>query len=53
MKTETMTSIQEQIQIILEQNETELTYRAIGIDPVNYPTVAEKIVELIKTIQNK
>ena len=47
---ETLT-LQEQIQIILEQHETELAYRADGIAPEDYPKVAEKITVLFQTLQ--
>lgn len=43
----------EQIMIILEQNETELAYRADGIDPNNYHKVAECIADLFEQIKTK
>ena len=43
--------IQAEIQVILEQNETEMYYRTYGIAPENYSDVAKRILELFEKLQ--
>jgi hypothetical protein len=41
-------TLAEQVQVILEQHETELYYRTNGISPEEYPKIAERIVQLLE-----